>query len=180
MDDFFVRPHGKRPLSPPQLHALHQRIERTLPERTHGRLWVVLYDRDVNGANFDTKFAPWLKEVDGITLWFAGQHPLRRSTMEKTLAKLQWKVARYPRRPQILLGCYMWRYLERKHGEIARDKMDTQLEFAREHLANGSVAGLIFLGSPIVSTAADSPSRDNVLAVKNWIDAHRDDLIGKH
>jgi hypothetical protein len=177
MDDFFVRPHGKRPLTPGQIRSLQPRITRTLPARTDRGLWVVLYDSDVHDPRFQAKFAPWLKEVDGITLWFRGQAPLRRKTMESALSRLEWKISRFPRRPEIILGCYMWRYLERKHGQIEPERMATQLEFAREHLESGRLSGVIFLGSPIVDLSERAPARANVLAVKEWIAAYGDRVL---
>jgi hypothetical protein len=169
MDDFFVRPNRKRPLSPGQIRGLQRRIKSALPERTHRRLWVVLYDSDLNDPHFGTRFAPWLREVDGITLWFKGERPLRRKNMEEKLARLERKISNWPRRPEIILGCYMWRYLERKHGEISAERMATQLDFARDHLADGRLAGVIFLGSPIVDASRGAPARNNILAVKKWI-----------
>lgn len=177
MDDFFVRPDGRRPLSPIRLRALQREITRTLPGRVHHKLWVVLYDSDVTDPQFYTDFAPWLREVDGITLWFRGQNSLTRKNMEKTLARLEWLIARFERPPQIILGCYLWRYLERHHGEITPKKMTTQLDFAEDHLSDGRLGGVIFLGSPIVQLSHDAPARNNVLAVKQWMEANGDRVI---
>jgi hypothetical protein len=157
MDDFFATKH--RALSPVQVSQFRQ--------ESGAKLWVVFYNDDLSKPHFDTRFIPWLKEVDGITLWFKDQASLTLDGMDADLSKLEKQLSGFRMRPKVMLGCYMWKYLERPHGNIRSDYMAYQLEFAKRSLLANRIDGVIFLASCIAEP--DGAAEQGINAVKNWI-----------
>jgi len=173
MDDFFSKRH--RPLTPRQLCELREEVSRTLPHLSDTKLWVVLYNTEVTNANFAARFVPWLKEVDGITLWFKNQASLTPDNMDKVLSTLEQHLSGFTNRPKVMLGCYAWRYLEKMHGNLTSFYMDNQLEFARQTLATNRIQGIVFLASCIADP--EGPAGPGINAIKNWISLNKDTAI---
>jgi hypothetical protein len=176
LDDFFSR--KERALTPRQLNKMRERLARAAPAKTCPNLWAVVYDTDVcktkasSNAKFATRFAPWLKEVDGITLWFKKQESLTLENMDNVLTTLQGHLSAFPNRPKVMLGIYMWRYMEKTHANFFMDDMNNQLEFARQSLASNRIDGIIFLASCI--SDMNGPAAPGIITAKNWIELNKE------
>jgi hypothetical protein len=171
LDDFFIR--KERALTPGQLSKLRERLAHAGPNQSRANIWAVVYDTDVtrskftSNAKFASRFVPWLEEVDGITLWFKKQESLTLENMDNTLTTLEGHLNSFPNRPKVMLGIYMWRYMEKTHANFFMDDMNNQLEFARRSLAARRIDGIIFLASCIADT--NGPAAPGIIAAKNWI-----------
>ena len=177
MDDFFSK-KKTRALTPTGLSKLRRRLADNALPKSPSKLWAVVYDTDLSkkkytsNAKFDAQFVPWLKEVDGITLWFKKQESLTPENMENVLATLEGHLAGLPNPPKVMLGIYMWRYMEKTHANFFMDDMNNQLEFARQSLASNRIDGVIFLASCI--TDINGPAAPGVTAVQKWIAANKE------
>ena len=93
MDDFFA--NKERALSPRQFSKLRERLAHAGPNQSRANLWAVVYDTQIcktkvsSNAKFARDLAPWLKEVDGITLWFKKQESLTLENMDTVLTTLE-------------------------------------------------------------------------------------------
>lgn len=176
LDDFFVR--KGRAFFPGQLNKVRRRLARGKANAARADFWTVLYDTDIakskvsSNARFAKDLAPWLQEVDGITLWFKKQESLTPENMDNVLSTLEGHLAAFPKRPKVMLGIYMWRYMEKTHANFFMDDMNNQLEFGRQSLAANRIDGVIFLASCIADT--NGPAAPGIIAAKNWIAANKE------
>ncbi len=115
-------------------------------------LWVVLYDLDLGRENLTEKLG--LCDVVTFWTWSAANLPKLKDNMARVKALAPGK--------SIVLGCYLWDFGGLAEMSVAN--MEFQCGLGREWLADGTIDGMIMLGSPLVGM--DLPA---VEWTRDWI-----------
>ncbi|MBT7862641.1 MAG: hypothetical protein HN712_20165 [Gemmatimonadetes bacterium] len=163
MDDFFDRPaeDGAKQLAAHTPDEL-ARMKDLMAARA-GRaldLWVVLY-----GHQLELPVADHLAQCDVITFW-----SWTAEQLGQTRQRLE-QISHMAPTARRVLGCYMYDYGNSREMPVAA--MEAQCEEGLELLREGRVDGLIFLASCICDMSLPA-----VEWTRDWIAAHRDDLLG--
>jgi len=149
MDDLFLVPEKLTPGGPvarwdaARIAAVREQLNHA-PRRLE--LYAVFYDLllGVCAPGIRDELGRHLAAADVITYWTWHAKGLAR--LEENFAQVETMAAANGNR--ILLGCYLYDYGDNR--EMPVELMQHQCELGRRWLREGRIAGMIFLGSPIV------------------------------
>jgi len=157
-DDFFG-PKRIAYYTPAKLREMKARIRAGCPRPLD--LWVVCYEHNLDDI---PNIADYLAEFDVITYWTWRGCELGR--IEENLNRIQQMVPG----KRTLAGMYMWNYGER--CPLTIEQMEYQASLYLRLIREGTLDGIVICSNCIADLGIEA-----VEWTRNWIDAHRDDVI---
>lgn len=150
MDDF-MRPERMAVYTPEIIREYKERLHQDAGR--HLDLWTVIYTHELS-----KEAGAFLEQCDVITLWTWCAKDLVH--LEENLNTLRSLCSD---EKQILLGCYMWDYGDKK--PMTMDLMKLQLDIYHRWLTSGEIDGIIFCSNCIADLGLDT-----VDYTKKWIE----------